>query len=168
MIHIQSYGESLPVLGPRPTAPAHLQLAGGVLAGTQELLRSLSEGNHESLVLWAGRPSARGAVITHVIAPEVEAGYDRLDLPSASRAEVALLLRRERLLVCSDLHTHPETAFLSIADQQRPFSTLPGFYAIVVPDFARGAPGDGWRMYMYDGTRWEEQDFAQRISPWPV
>ncbi len=168
MIHVKSYGDAPHNPGPRPAAPVHLRLADGVLAGTQELLRSLSNGSRESLVLWAGRSTDRGAVITHVIAPEVEAGYDWLDVPSASRGEVALLLRRERLLVFSDLHTHPETAFLSVADQQRPFSTLPGFYAIVVPDFACGTPGVGWRMYAYNGTRWEEEDCAQRINPWPV
>jgi hypothetical protein len=166
MIHTQAFIGSLPDPGPRPSAPVRLLLADGVLAETQELLRSSSAGQREALVLWAGRPHDSGALITHLIGPDVDADYDRLDVPGTARAEVAAYLRSERLLVFADLHTHPTEAFLSLADQVSPYSTLAGFHAIVIPDFAAGAPGARWRMYTYTGSAWKENDCAQWISPW--
>jgi proteasome lid subunit RPN8/RPN11 len=167
VIHVESYADALPQPGPRPAPPVALNLSDGVLRGTQDLLRAHSDGCRESLVFWAGRATPTGAMITHVIAPDTEAHYDQLDVPSAARAEMALFLRRERLLVFADLHTHPGEAFLSIADRIRPFSTLPGFYAIVIPEFAEGEVGVGWRCYTYTGTDWKETNCAQCLSPWP-
>jgi len=167
VIRVLSYAATLPKPGPRPAPPVRMELANGVLGGTQEALRTASAGRREALVLWAGRPVGGGALITHVIAPEFDSGYDYLDVTGAVRAEVAAVLRRERLLVFADLHTHPHQAFLSVADQISPYSTLTGFHAIVIPDFATGAPGVGWRLYTYTGSVWKEQDCVRCISSWP-
>ena len=169
MIDVLSFPDEGSVLdrGPRPAHPVRLTLTDGVLAGTQQALRSCSGGRREALTLWAGRPVDGGALITHVIIPTVQSGYDRLDVPGAARAEVATFLRRERLLVFADLHTHPAQAFLSHADRVSPYSTLTGFHAIVIPDFATGAPGAGWRLYTYTDSDWKENDCAGYISPWP-
>lgn len=167
MIRVLSYAAALPEPGPRPAPPVRMEVAEGVLVGTQEALRTGSAGSREALVLWAGRPVKDGALITHVIAPEFDSGYDYLDVTGAVRAEVAAVLRRERLLVFADLHTHPHQAFLSSADQISPYSNLRGFHAIVIPDFATGAPGAGWRLYTYTGSVWKEQDCARCISSWP-
>lgn len=167
MIHILSFTDDLPDPGPRPAPPVHLTLADGVLAATQELLRTRGAGRREALVLWAGRPADDGALITHVIAPDVEADYDRMDVTGPARAEVAAFLRRERLLVFADLHTHPTEAFLSLADQVSPYSTVTGFHAIVIPEFASGVAGAGWRLYTYTGSTWKEHECARCISAWP-
>lgn len=166
MTSVFSYATALPEPTPRPVPPVRMELADGVLVGTQEVLRAGSAGRREALVLWAGRPADGGVLITHVIAPEFDSGYDYLDVAGTARGEVAAILRRERLLVFADLHTHPHEAFLSVADQVSPYSTLTGFHAIVIPDFAAGAPGVGWRLYTYTGSAWKEHDCAQYISPW--
>jgi hypothetical protein len=77
------------------------------------------------------------------------------------------MLRREKLLAFADLHTHPRKAFLSAADQARPFSSRPGFYSVVIPNFASGTPGCGWRAYQaVDGT-WKEISCRDQFAPWP-
>ena len=167
MTRFHAFASTLPEPGSRPGAPVRLTLADGVLPGTQELLRTGSDGRRESLVLWAGRPTDDGVLISHVIAPDFDSDYDRLDVSGSARAEVASFLRRGRLLVFADLHTHPTEAFLSLADQISPYSTLTGFHAIVIPNFALDAPGTGWRLYTYTGSAWKEQDCARSITPWP-
>lgn len=80
------------------------------------------------------------------------------------RIAVANRIRAERLLVFADLHTHPGAAFLSELDRSRPFSVRAGFYAIVVPNFARRETLDGWAMFQTDGIDWEEVSVDDRIG----
>lgn len=167
MIDVESFAAHLPQPAPRPAPPVTLHLSDGVLRYTQDLLRARSDARREALAVWAGRASPPGALITHVFAPDTDSSYNRLTVPSVARVELAAYLRREQLLAFADLHTHPGKAFLSPADRVRPFSARPGFYAIVIPDFALGEPGTGWRTYASTGTDWKETDCGHCISPWP-
>lgn len=167
MIQVQSFATQMPGPALRPAPPVTLTLSSGLFDFTQRQLRSLSAGTREALVVWAGRTCRGGALITHVITPETCARYDHLTVPSATRAELAIYLRREDLLLFADLHTHPTLAFLSHADRARPLSIRPGFYAIVIPDFAVGPAGSGWRCYESTGTDWEEVTCDDRLRPGP-
>lgn len=167
MIQAQSFATQMPGPAPRPAPPITLTLSSRLLEFTQRQLRSLSAGTREALVVWAGRPHRGGALVTHVITPGICAHYDHLTVPGATRAELATYLRREELLLFADLHTHPTAAFLSRADRAKPLSIRPGFYAIVVPDFAVGPAGSGWRCYESAGTDWEEVNCDDRLRPGP-
>lgn len=167
MIHIESFTTRMPGPGPRPKPPVTLTLTSGVLEFTQHQLQSLSARTRESLVVWAGQPQGHAAQVTHVITPEACADRDHLTLPSRARAELASYLRREGLLLFVDLHTHPGPAFLSQADRARPLSVRHGFYSVVVPDFATGSPGSGWRCYESTGSDWEEVSYDARFRPGP-
>lgn len=128
-----------------------------MLALTQERLRALAGGVRESLVLWAGRPSgASSALISHLVEPDVKAEFDRLSVSAPGRAELSTWLVEQRLLAFADLHTHPTIAFLSDADRRAPYSVLRGFFSVVIPDFARGLPGEGWRYYLRTADDWAE------------
>lgn len=163
MIRVKCFAAPRPgPAGPRPAPPVSLDAGNEILRYSQDQLRGVSAGIRESLIVWAGQPRPRGAVVTHVITPEVDSARDHLTVPSATRAELASYLRREGLLLFADLHTHPDAAFLSPADRARPLSARPGFYAIVVPDFADGPPRAGWRCYESTGTDWLEVDFRER------
>ncbi len=81
---------------------------------------------------------------------------------------IAEYLRSERLLAFGDLHTHPGRAFLSDADRNRPFSQRDGFLAVVIPDFAAGAPGVGWRFYEVRSGIWDEIAPQESIDGWPL
>ena len=167
MIQVQSFATLMPGPALRPAPPVTLTLSSGLLDFTQRQLRSFSAGTREALVVWAGSPHPGGALITHVITPETCAHYDHLTVPSGTRAELATYLRREELLLFADLHTHPTAAFLSRADRAQPLSIRPGFYAIVVPEFAVGLAGSGWRCYESTGTDWEEVNCDDRLRPGP-
>lgn len=116
-------------------------------------------------MLWAGRPAAHGrAIISHLLTPEFVSSRDHLTIPSAERHVLAAWLRERDLLIFSDLHTHPRQAFLSPADVAAPFSTRDGFYATVVPYFASGDTGAGWRMYEALAGRWREVPLEDRVD----
>jgi proteasome lid subunit RPN8/RPN11 len=144
-----------------------LRLADGLLERTQAALREASADTHETLVLWAGRPEGAGGVISHLLLPRCTSGHDYLTVPRDERLAVATFLRREQLLVFADVHTHPGAAHLSLMDRTRPFSTMDGFYAIVVPDFANGPAGIGWRAFEATVGDWQEVSPDSRFQPWP-
>lgn len=163
-MEVRTFAVTLPDPGTRPDPPVDLLLAPGLLAATQEELRRRSDRRREALVLWAGRPTADGrAVLSHLLMPEFASRRDHLMIPPAERHLLADWVRTERLLIFSDLHTHPTRAFLSTADIAAPFSTRDGFYATVIPDFAQGPPMHGWRMYEAFDARWHEVDPEIRI-----
>ena len=167
MIRIQRLTDQLPAPGPRPARPK-LLLADAAVAVTQTELRLLGGGTREAFAVWAGRSLGESAFISLVISIECPADRYRLAVPSDSRAEVAALLHREKLLAFADLHTHPEEAFLSAADRAEPFSSRPGFYSVVIPRFASGTPGEGWRAYQAAEDNWQEVCCRDRFAPWPL
>jgi proteasome lid subunit RPN8/RPN11 len=156
-MRVLAFDVELPAPSSRPDAPVRLRLAPGVLAATQQALHVGSAGVREAIVLWAGRSAGEhAAVVSHLILPVFHSRRNFLTIPQAERLEVAAYLRAEELLVFADLHTHPEEAFLSSADEARPFSRKDGFYAVVIPDFAAGHPGAGWRFFQSRSGRWSE------------
>ncbi len=169
MIRVVQFIDELPPAGPRPSPPVVLQLPAGLAVRTQEELAAASDGRREAIVLWAGRPTADGAaLITHLLMPAFESDFDRLVVPPRVRHELALWLRRERLLVFADLHDHPHRAFLSEADVVAPFSSKDGFYAVVIPDFATGEPLQGWHGYEALGGHWHQRAIGRRFHELPV
>lgn len=149
----------------RPDPPVNLKLPDRGLARTQDELRTVSDGVRESLVLWAGRPTPDNAAeITHVLSLNCPASELRLVVPLSERIAALEFVRRERILIFADLHTHPAAAFLSETDRARPFGSKDGFYAIVVPEFARGTATDGWAMYEARSGGWYSVDVSERIA----
>ena len=159
--------DELPPPGGRPPRPLRLRLTDGLLESTQVALREASADSREALVLWAGRPEGPGCIVSHLLLPRCASGPDYLTVPQDERFAVATFLRREQLLLFADLHTHPQAAFLSRADRARPFSAMEGFYAVVVPDFANGPAGAGWRANEAIAQDWQEVSPAVRFQPWP-
>jgi len=162
-MEVRQFGELVhPAMRPGP--PVILELAAGFGAATQEVLRAASDNRHEAICLWAGRAGGHGrAVITHLIEPLFESTAVWLTVPPQERLIIADFLRSERLLMFADVHTHPEEAFLSPLDRARPFSVRDGFYAGVVPDFALGDFGIGWRLYEVIGGQWRGVEMTERV-----
>jgi hypothetical protein len=149
----------------RPAPPVTLAVPPCGLERTQDELRALSNGVRESLVLWAGHPvDEHRAQITHVLSLHCPAGALHLVVPRSERLAALAYVRQHDLLIFADLHTHPAKAFLSEADRARPFGSRDGFYAIVVPDFARGIAPNGWAMYEAQERGWCSVDVRERIS----
>jgi hypothetical protein len=163
-MEIRQYRELAVEPAARPGPPVVLDLATELGAGTQEVLRVASDGRREAICLWAGRAIADGrAVITHLIVPLFESTAYWLTVPPEERLIIAEFLRSERLLMFADVHTHPEEAFLSPLDRARPFSVRDGFYAGIVPDFAAGEFGQGWRLYEVLAGQWRGVEITDRV-----
>jgi len=157
--------EELPGPRSRPEPPVRLQLAPGLMAVTQTELRARSDGRREAIVLWAGRPTPDGrAVVSHLLLPRFVSSRERLTIPRDERHRLAAWVLEQQLLIFSDLHTHPEQAFLSEADVAAPFSTRDGFYATVIPRFAVGTPGADWRAYEALAGHWQEISIEERFD----
>lgn len=169
-MNVYRFTDDMPAPAPRPRPPVMLRLAGGVIDATQRLLCEGSDRWREAIVLWAGRADDDGtALISHVVAPLFDSGPNWLTIPLEERSVVVQFVRRERLLLFADLHTHPRGAFLSSADRARPFSARRGFYAVVIPEFAQGRPGDGWRFYEADAdAAWTEVRAPERVDGWSI
>jgi hypothetical protein len=168
-MEVVEFSAGLPPAGARPAPPLIMRPEPGVIAATQEALRLGSAGRREAIVLWAGRPLKGSSVsISHLILPRFESSARHLVLPQRERIAVADYLRRERLLAFADLHTHPFEAFLSDADRARPFSSRDGFFAVVIPNFGAGRPGEGWRFYTATRGDWNEVRAMEAVDGWAV
>jgi proteasome lid subunit RPN8/RPN11 len=164
-MRVDAFIDRLPEKAKRPAPPVILDLAPGLIDATQEALREESAGRREAICLWAGRARHNGsALISHLIVPVFDSTAYFLTIPSEERQLVSAFLRDEGLLLFADIHTHPQAAFLSDVDRERPFSVRDGFYAGVIPEFAQGKPGDGWRLYEVTAGLWHEVDMRSRIN----
>lgn len=157
MIRVTQFG---PARGERgsPPRPARLSVPAGLTAATAAALREAGDAGREGLVLWAGRPDGSPVMtVSALIEPDVVGERDWMSVTAQGRLEVVAYLREDDLLVAADVHTHPAEAFLSPVDAAHPYSARPGHLAVVVPSFARGPVGAGWRAYELDGRRWLER-----------
>jgi hypothetical protein len=92
----------------------------------------------ERLVLWAGHPGPR-AQVSSVIVPPQEADIDFFHVPPAGMREVFDALRPNRLAILAQVHSHPEDAFHSSADDDWAIVRYVGALSIVLPYFASTA-----------------------------
>ena len=113
-----------------------------ILIESAELLRSLSGGVRESVILWAGTVHNRQACIRRIVVPRQLATPKHFEVPLDERHRIArdLSISGERLL--AQLHTHPGVAFHSRTDDRLALPRRTGAISIVVPDFAASWDGN--------------------------
>ena len=115
---------------------------GSILAETPRILRSLSGGLRESVVLWTGVEAAGEAVVQRIIVPHQRVGAKHFDVPLPERHRIIRQLANsgEKLLV--QLHTHPRRAFHSCVDDRLALPRHTGALSVVIADFATEWHGD--------------------------
>ena len=113
-----------------------------ILVESAGLLRSLSGGARESVVLWAGTVQGREAIVRRILVPRQLASAKHFDVPLDERLRIAQQFANsgEKLLV--QLHTHPGQAFHSPVDDRLALPRHTGALSIVVEDFAAKWHGD--------------------------
>ena len=113
-----------------------------ILAESAGLLRSLSGGVRESVVLWTGFEETATAEVRRVTVPRQRAHRLGFDVPLEERLEIAQQLAQSGEKLLAQLHTHPGRAFHSRTDDLLALPRQSGAISIVVADFAVGWDGD--------------------------
>lgn len=113
------------------TCPA--ELAGDTI----DHLQAAGRRRHERLVLWlTASPAGQSAVVDEIYDPEQETAADRFHLPPASMRMLMTHLRARRLRIAAQVHSHPQLAFHSVADDRWAIVRHRGALSLVLPFFA--------------------------------
>ena len=117
-------------------------MPGNILAETPRILRSLSGGVRESVVLWVGVEATDEALVRRIVVPRQRSTAKRFDVPLRERHRIIQELAGsgDKLLV--QLHTHPRSAFHSCADDRLALPRHIGALSVVIADFASNWDGD--------------------------
>ena len=132
---------------------------------TQTVLRAYGEHGCEGLVLWAGTVDDTAAAITRVVVPEQnpirnESGVGYF-VEQPALFQLSQLLRKEKLRLIAQVHSHPTDAYHSDTDDRYAIVTEEGGFSLVVPDFARDTVKvNTCAIYRLMRGRWVELDDA--------
>ena len=109
-----------------------------IVARTIDILRRGGAAECEAVVLWLGS-GARGAErIAEAYRPDQIADKDFFRIPPAAMKDLMGHLRRTRLHVVAQVHSHPGRAFHSEADDEWAIVRHRGALSLVVPRFGAG------------------------------
>lgn len=100
-------------------------------------LKAAGAAQRECLVLWLARRLDDRMNVVKAHRPEQLACRDRFDVNAAEMASLKALLRKERLMIAAQVHSHPKEAFHSFADDEGAFIRHRGALSFVIPYFAR-------------------------------
>ena len=108
-----------------------------VVAATLAHLKA--DGGHarEGVVLWLARRTQSVVHVAAAFRPEQEARADVFRIPPASMTAIMTRLRTDGLMIGAQVHTHPEEAFHSAADDAWAIVRHVGALSLVLPYFAR-------------------------------
>lgn len=108
-----------------------------VVATTIEALRQSGRAGSEGIVLWIGQRRTTAIEIAQAYVPEHVARYDMFHIPPQGMRKLQAHLRKNRWMVGAQVHSHPEIAFHSSADDEWAIVRHVGALSIVAPYFAR-------------------------------
>ena len=107
-----------------------------VVSTTLKHLREAGTRHCECVVLWLGRRREGSLVVEQAYRPLHHAKADIFHIPPEGMATLHAELRRERLMVAAQVHSHPCEAFHSLADDRWAIVRHEGALSLVVPSFA--------------------------------
>lgn len=90
----------------------------------------------ECVVLWLGRRREGRIIVEQAYRPVHRAEADMFHIPREGMVALHAELRRSRLMVAAQVHSHPRQAFHSDADDRWAIVRHEGALSLVVPDFA--------------------------------
>ena len=115
----------------------------------------------ECVVLFIGKRTGDKIVVVDVVRPEQRTGMDYFEIPPRSMRRIFNLIRKNRLMIAAQAHTHPKKAFHSAADDHWAIIRHQGALSIVLPYFAKHTSADTFvadmAMFQYsEKDRWVE------------
>lgn len=109
-----------------------------VIDTTLARLREAGGSRRECVMLWLGRRDGEVIRVADAYRPMQNAQSDMFHIPRAGMAALHEELRRQRLMVAAQVHSHPFEAFHSKADDRWAIVRHEGALSLVVPYFASG------------------------------
>lgn len=114
------------------------------IARTLALLKEAGERHVECVVLWLANKRNGVFNVESVYRPQHVADFDYFHIPQDSVSELLTYLRRNRLMVAAQVHTHPGCAFHSQADDTWAIIRHIGGLSLVLPNFASTTSPDNF------------------------
>jgi hypothetical protein len=121
----------------KPMKTRPVVVARHVVAETIEELRQGGHARTERFVLWLARKTDSHLLIHEFYVPQYEASSDYFHIGRPAMARLMEHLRTRELMIGAQLHTHPQEAFHSLADDRWAIVRHVGALSIVLPDFGR-------------------------------
>jgi proteasome lid subunit RPN8/RPN11 len=109
-----------------------------ILHQTLALLRDGGRLRNERVALWLA-PATGATALKEVYEPQQVTSPDYFHLPSESLRALMARLKKGRLKVAAQIHTHPDEAFHSRADARWAIVRHVGALSLVLPRFAATA-----------------------------
>ena len=134
-------------------------------------LREAGVRNCECVTLWLGRRIGEFTQVEMVFQPTQTAREDMFHIPPDAMAALYAKLREYRLMVAAQIHSHPNAAFHSKADDRWAIVRHEGALSVVVPHFAREITVERFledaMVYQFSTkARWTEVPAAEVPKSW--
>lgn len=140
-----------------------------LLAAVQVLFEARGADGMELVAYLAGKIADQHLLVDTLAIPKqtglpVEFGCS-LHIPGSEFTRIGTQLRDRDRIYCGGIHSHPDEAFHSAADDRSPTMRFAGALSIVVPDFgARGTLTKKTAVFRFDGVRHRWRPLSQ--SAW--
>ena len=120
---------------------SRIKVGGNVVASTIERLQAGGRVGHERAVLWLGSGTDR---IDELYEPRQRTRADQFYFDRQSMQMLFAHLREKRLRILAQVHSHPDRAFHSEADDEWAIVRHAGALSLVLPRFAQEATVDNF------------------------
>jgi proteasome lid subunit RPN8/RPN11 len=138
---------------------------------TLAYLRDAGQNRCECIVLWLGRHEGHSLRVHEAYRPMQNVSEDMFEIPPTGMTALHAELRKRRLMVAAQVHSHPAEAFHSKADDRWAIIRHEDALSLVVPYFASATTVSNFldrakTYYFSAAARWVEVPRAQLESGW--
>jgi proteasome lid subunit RPN8/RPN11 len=107
-----------------------------LIGATLNYLKDAGSRRQECVVLWLGKRAGAAITVHQSYKPIQRAQADRFHIAPDGMAALQAKMRADRLMVAAQVHSHPNEAFHSKADDDWAIVRHEGALSLVVPRFA--------------------------------
>ena len=120
----------------------HLEISEGLLEETINRLKASPD--KEKVILWLGKRTSTSFVVNEIFTPIQITDEDFFRIPEEGMNQLMTHLRQHRNMIVAQIHTHPNDAFHSHADDEWAIVRHLGAYSLVLPVFCSSTNKDNF------------------------